>query len=209
MKKYYVVWEGHESGIYDNWEDCRRLIEGYPGARYKSFPSREAAEHAFYAAMDDFQMGGVPAKPSNTPAYSRGKEGPVLRSLAVDAACSGNPGLMEYQGVFVDSGQKAFHKGTFPMGTANIGEFLAIVHALAFLKQKNSHLPVYSDSKIAISWVAQGVAKTKLEHNQQTANLYTIIKRAEKWLEANQWKNKILKWDTKNWGEIPADFGNK
>ncbi len=209
MKKYYVIWEGHETGIYDSWEDCRKLIEGYPKARYKSFPSRQAAENAFYGSMDDFHTGGTPVKPCGHPTYPTGKDGPILRSLAVDAACKGNPGIMEYQGVWVDSNHRAFHKGPFPMGTANIGEFLAIVHALAYLKQQNSTLPIYSDSKIAISWIAQGVAKTKLEHTHKTANLYTIIKRAEHWLKKNQWNNKILKWDTKNWGEIPADFGNK
>ena len=59
---------------------------------------------------------------------------PVLDALAVDAACSGNPGVMDYQGVYVASRTQIFHYMA-PVGTNNIGEFLAIVHGLAYLKK--------------------------------------------------------------------------
>ena len=72
---------------------------------------------------------------------------------AVDAACSGNPGPMEYQAIDLQTGARVFHFG--PMkGTNNIGEFLAIVHALALMQQKGLHdKAVYSDSYNAILWV--------------------------------------------------------
>jgi ribonuclease HI len=35
------------------------------------------------------------------------------------------------------------------------------------------------------------------------------MERAEKWLLSNEFSNEILKWETKAWGEIPADFGRK
>lgn len=129
-------------------------------------------------------------------------------ALCVDAACSGNPGPMEYRGVHIPSGRQIFHFGPV-QGTNNIGEFLAIVHALALLKQKNSAMPVYSDSRTAQIWVQKRKCKTTLKRNEQTEPLFAIIARAERWLQNNTWTNPILKWDTENWGEIPADFGRK
>ena len=40
-------------------------------------------------------------------------------------------------------------------------------------------------------------------------DLFELIDRAENWLKTNHYSNKILKWDTPLWGEIPADFGRK
>ena len=132
----------------------------------------------------------------------------VENSLAVDAACSGNPGAMEYRGVHVASRQEIFHFGPV-YGTNNIGEFLAIVHGLALLKQKGFDMPIYSDSVNAINWVKQKKCKTKLPREPKTEELFKLIERAEKWLRENTYTTKILKWETKQWGEIPADFGRK
>jgi len=130
------------------------------------------------------------------------------QALAVDAACSGNPGPMEYRGVHLPSGQQVFHFG--PMyGTNNIGEFLAIVHALALMKQKGIEMPVYSDSYNAILWVNKQQCKTKLERTEKTEELYKLIARAEKWLRENPQHAPVLKWETSQWGEVPADFGRK
>lgn len=132
----------------------------------------------------------------------------IDNSLAVDAACSGNPGPMEYRGVHIASRQEIFHFG--PMkGTNNIGEFLAIVHGLALLKNKGFDMPIYSDSANAISWVRQKKCKTKLPRTPETEELFLLIERAEKWLQGNTYTTRILKWETKEWGEIPADFGRK
>ena len=132
----------------------------------------------------------------------------IDNSLAVDAACSGNPGPMEYRGVHIASRQEVFHFGP-TKGTNNIGEFLAIVHGLALLKQKGFDMPIYSDSVNAISWVRQKKCKTKLPRTAETEELFKLIERAEKWLRENTYTTRILKWETKEWGEIPADFGRK
>ena len=132
----------------------------------------------------------------------------VANAWAVDAACSGNPGPMEYQAIDLATGAQVFHFG--PMhGTNNIGEFLAIVHGLALLKQKGFDMPIYSDSANAISWVRQKKCKTKLPRTPETEELFLLIERAEKWLWENTYTTRILKWETKEWGEIPADFGRK
>lgn len=133
----------------------------------------------------------------------------LLDAIAVDAACSGNPGPMEYRGVHIRTGQVLFKIGPMEGGTNNIGEFLAIVHALALQAKQGTCLPIYSDSVNAQGWVRQGICKTKLEENATTAPIFELIRRAETWLRTHRISVPIIKWDTKAWGEIPADFGRK
>ena len=132
-----------------------------------------------------------------------------LDSICVDAACKGNPGPLEYQGVELRSNINLFHKGPFEEGTVNIGEFLAIVHALALLQPTRPEQVIYSDSLIGISWVNQKKCKTQLTKTVANKRLFQLVARAEKWLAENEFRNPILKWETRKWGEIPADFGRK
>jgi ribonuclease HI len=134
----------------------------------------------------------------------------IADSIAVDGACSGNPGIMEYRGVDVMTGAELFHQGPFPDATNNIGEFLALVHALAFFHNtQNSHTAIYSDSRTALAWVRDRKCKTKLARTPNNERLFAIIARADAWLATHTWTNRILKWKTEEWGEIPADFGRK
>lgn len=204
-QKYYVVWEGVTPGIYHNWEDCLLQTKGYAGAKFKSFDTEEEAQRA--SASSPYEYLGKHAK-KETVKRTMFADEIMDNSLAVDAACSGNPGAMEYRGVHVASQQEIFHFG--PMqGTNNIGEFLAIVHGLALMKQKGMNLPIYTDSVNAMKWVKQKKCNTKLPRTGHTEELFQIIERAEKWLEDNTYSNPIVKWETKRWGEIPADFGRK
>jgi len=203
-KKFYVVWKGKKAGIYDTWKECEAQVKGVEGARYKSFPGKQEAERAFSAGW---------VKPAgkrvSNPMPKPGVSNPVWDSIAVDAACSGNPGVMEYRGVITRSGKQIFHKGPFPLGTNNIGEFLGIVHGLAYLKKEGIDIPVYTDSRTAIKWVKDRAVKTKLPRNNRTEPLFELVDRALAWLNANEYPNTILKWETAIWGEIPADFGRK
>lgn len=209
-KKYYVVWEGKEPGIYESWREAQAQIKNWPGARYKAFPSRAEAEAAFgghFSHHIDLKGKKKAATPAaNLEAH---RDEIIWDSIAVDAACSGNPGAMEYQGVDPRTGTRIFHM-KFPLGTNNIGEFLAIVHALALLQKEGRHdTPIYTDSRIALGWVKKGKARTTLPRDRRTEKLYQLIERAEQWLATHDYKNPILKWDTERWGEIPADFGRK
>lgn len=211
-EKFYVVWAGVTPGIYTSWTECQLQTKGYEGAKFKSFDTREEAEHAFAASPYDYikrntSAGSTPSKPSQN-ADAPYPAAVLENSLAVDAACSGNPGAMEYRGVHVASRQQVFHYGPV-YGTNNIGEFLAIVHGLALLKQKGFDMPIYSDSVNAIGWVKQKKCKTKLPRDSRTEQLFLLIERAEKWLRENTYSTPILKWETRQWGEIPADFGRK
>lgn len=222
-QKYYVVWRGNRPGIYDSWEECQAQVKGVAGAQFKSFETPELARAAYarpYSEAVEFPSRPAASKETATTdalfidenGMTAVREGvvnpPVLDSLAVDAACSGNPGVMEYQGVYVASRTQIFHFSA-PVGTNNIGEFLAIVHGLAYLKKNNLKQIIYSDSVNAINWVRRKECRTKLPLTPQTADLWALIRRAEAWLQANTYTTEIRKWDTDRWGEIPADFGRK
>lgn len=205
-KKYYVVWIGVTPGIYDNWEQASLQINGYPGAKYKSFGSISAAEEAYGAAPDDHIGKGKKSSAKKSAVAIDIPKG----TISVDAACSGNPGAMEYQGVYTDSGEPIFHQGPFNEGTNNIGEFLALVHALAMLHSQGDHAtPIYTDSRTAIAWVRNKKVKTTLKQTAANKVLFDLMDRGITWLKNHKHRNPILKWDTQNWGEIPADFGRK
>jgi ribonuclease HI len=205
-QKFYVVWRGRNTGIYNSWDDCLKQVDKFEEAQYKSFNTLEEAEKAFAGNKYHYLYSGKKEKQRT----SSGKIGnPVVPSISVDAAWNTKTKMMEYQGVFTQTGDLIFKKGPYEDATNNIGEFLAIVHALALLKQKNNPLPVYSDSATAIKWVKMKKANTKLIPTEDNAGLFEIIERAEAWLQNNTYPNAVLKWETKMWGEIPADFGRK
>ena len=207
--KYYVVWKGLTPGIYDNWAECKAQVEGQEGAKYKSFESRDDAAEAFEKGYTHYLKSVSPRKAFTRLEPEQPVGNPINKSLAVDAACSGNPGDMEYRGVYTATGQEIFHIGPLKKGTNNVGEFLALVHGLALLKQKGSPLPIYSDSRNAISWVKKKKCKTLLERVPENEIIFELIERAEKWLNENSYTTTIYKWETSVWGEIPADFGRK
>ena len=207
-KKFYVIWSGHQTGVFTSWEVCKKHIANFKNAQYKSFTSKATAEKAFKGNYKDY-IGKNTKKPILSAAALKSIEKPVTPSIAVDAACSGNPGIMEYRGVVTKTKKQLFIQGPFKKGTNNIGEFLALVHGLSYLKQQQLELPIYSDSKIAIKWVAAGQCRTNLATTKENKPLFELVKRAEKWLKNNSYQTRILKWETKVWGEIPADFGRK
>jgi len=204
-QKYYVVWKGRRTGIFTSWAECEQQVKGFVGAEYKAFGTLKEAETAFRSNYESYK-----GKPSSLGKWKEASVRPILSSICVDAACSGSPGKLEYRGVFLESGKEIFHIGPFPDATNNVGEFLAIVHALTWLLKHDKQMPVYSDSENAISWVYTGRCKTQLKHTSRNAPIFMLIKSAENWLAENELRDDaVLKWDTELWGEIPADFGRK
>jgi ribonuclease HI len=206
--KYYVVWKGKNPGVYETWEECREQIEGVPDAIYKSFRDKTIAFRAISEGWERY-IGFDERKLAFSDEQRALVGDPIANSISVDAACSGNPGVLEYRGVVTGTGREIFRQGPFQQGTVNIGEFLALVHALAYLSKKKSNIPVYSDSRTAISWVKKKKVNTKLGRNPYNKPLFQLVDRALAWLEQNPFENPVYKWETKYWGEIPADFGRK
>ena len=199
-----MVWVGAKPGVYATWPEANAQVAGYPGAKFKSFETRQQAEAAFRSGA-----GGETVARSRARSTAPRSSSILKPSLSVDAACSGNPGKMEYQGVDTETKQQIFHQ-VFELGTNNIGEFLGLVHGLSYCQAKGlTQLPIYTDSRIAMGWIAKKKCKTTLPRVAKTEKLYDLIGRGEAWLQQNRWTNPILKWETKIWGEIPADFGRK
>lgn len=203
------MWRGRLTGIFDSWDECRKQIEGYEGAQYKGYPTLELAEaahkHNYWQAVKQ----GVGSKEQGVGTLLNSQHSIQIPSLSVDAACSGNPGVMEYRGVDTATGREIFRMGPYPDGTNNVGEFLALVHGISLMQKNSCNFPIYSDSVSAIAWVRAKQCKTKLMRTERNIPLFDLIARAERWLQSNTYSNQILKWDTPNWGEIPADFGRK
>lgn len=207
-EKFYVVWYGNPAGIFGSWKECQLSIKGVSGAQYKSFPTFAEAKIAYNKEYADYK--GKNTKKKTLTKEELAKIGdPNLYSIAVDAASSGNPGKMEYRGVDTQTHKQLFHQGPFLQGTNNVGEFLALVHGIAYLKQQHSDRIIYSDSRIAMGWVKKKKCNTKLKKTTKNATLFELITRAENWLKTNSYSTTVVKWETKAWGEIPADFGRK
>ncbi len=208
-KKYYTVWKGHNTGVFETWDDCKAQIKDYKGSQYKSFATFDAAKKAYKEGPKDYIGKSKTFKSELSDVQLKKIGQPNYNSISVDAASSGNPGIMEYRGVDTKTKKQLFIQGPFEEGTNNIGEFLAIVHGLAFLKQHNSNRIIYTDSKTAISWVKKKNCNSKLERNTKNKPVFDLVDRAVKWLKENTYTTTIVKWETKAWGEIPADFGRK
>ncbi|MFZ5855925.1 MAG: viroplasmin family protein [Chloroflexota bacterium] len=202
-QKFYVVWKGKKPGIYTSWADCEAQVKGFEGAQYKGFESREAAKIAFKGNYEDFK-----SKPHAVRQWLFTPNPPMLPSLSVDAACSGSPGPLEYRGVNTETGEQVFRAGPFPGGTNNVGEFLAIVRGMEWLARNKLDWVIYSDSDTAVAWIRARKCNTKLARTASNAMLFQLIARAEESLK-NFRSFRIMKWDTKAWGENPADFGRK
>ena len=204
-EKYYVVWKGRKTGIFTSWAECEKQVKGFVAAEYKSFGSLKEAEDAFQSSYEAYK-----GKSSSLGKWKEASVQPIIPSMCVDAACSGAPGKLEYRGVDTESGKEIFHFGPFPDGTNNVGEFLAVVHALTWLAKHKKRLHIYSDSENAIAWVFTGECKTQLKHTTKNAPLFILIRSAENWLAENELDDDaVLKWETEMWGENPADFGRK
>lgn len=202
--KFYVVWQGRQTGIFRDWESCKAAVHGYPNARFQAFPSLELAELAWKAGPPPGKKQATIAQP-----WLLTPQPPQADSLVVDAACSGNPGPVEWRSVHLASGKEIFRRGPFEGGTNNLGEFLAIVEALAWLDERGLKWPVYSDSEIARQWVRLGHSQSGLLPESLSAPLRDLLHRAEAWLAAHPDHAPVLPWDTAAWGENPADFGRK
>ncbi|WP_438446622.1 ribonuclease H [Gorillibacterium sp. sgz5001074] len=215
--KYYVVWEGKKAGVYSTWAECKAQVDGYPQAKYKSYSTASEAQAALAAGWKKMWGQGGEAAASKT-AGSRGKASKAAAaaeeeidydSISVDVGTRGNPGPVEYKGVDTQTGDILFYVGPIENGTNNLGEFIAIVHALSYLKERGSAKTVYTDSRTALSWLRNKKVASNLPRNESTRKIWELTDRAVRWLETHTYPNKVRKWNTEEWGEIKADFGRK
>ncbi len=217
-RRYYVVWKGRQPGVYDNLDDAMEQVDNFPGALFKSYPTAAEAADAYRREElknDKADLGSLLLNSARMNMPAPGKPDYMqfpeidLNGWAVDASCQGNPGRMEYRGVELMTGREIFRVGPFEKSTNNIGEFLAIVHAISLMQKKGETHTIYSDSVTGMAWVRDRKIKTKLERTAANENSFKMMERALSWLNSHSFRPRILKWQTEIWGEIPADFGRK
>src|SRR5690348_8915559 len=206
-KKWYVVWNGKQPGIYNSWNQCKEQVHKYSNALFKSFATEELAQEAFKEtvgiSVEDKQ--GTERIRETVPLWNN----LIQDSIAVDGAWNTATRDMEYQGVYVKTRKSLFHAGPFRNGTNNLAEFLAIVHALIYCQEHHLNLPIYSDSKTARGWVKRKTINTTCKRCRSNEPIFELVDGSLLWLKENEYENKILKWETKLWYENPADFGRK
>ncbi|REE86511.1 ribonuclease HI [Paenibacillus taihuensis] len=218
-QKFYVVWVGRKPGVYASWAECQLQTNGFDDAKFKSYESRAEAEEAYQGGWKKnwgqgssagSSGGGSKGSPYKRKPVSAAEVGEIdYDSISVDVGTNGNPGPVEYKGVDTKTGEVIFAVGPIAKGTNNLGEFLAIVHGLAYLKKLGSNKTVYSDSVNALKWVREKAVSSTLVRDDSTAEIWLMVDRAVRWLQTNTYSNKVLKWQTKVWGEIKADYGRK
>lgn len=215
--KYYVVFRGHNPGVYDDWEEVKVQTNGFPGALYKGYATSAEAGEAYrnFTGMEDrdelIRLLGSKRKSDTESAQKSYQDNPEIDmdAWAVDASCLGNPGKMEYRGIDLKTGEVVFQVGPFEDATNNTGEYLALVHAMALMTQRGEYHNIYSDSKTALSWWRNRKIKTQLKPSSKNTKLFELLARASVWVNTHHFPNKVMKWNTERWGEIPADYGRK
>lgn len=206
-QKFYTVWKGRKPGVYDNWEECRKQTDGFEGARFRSFATKELAEQAYREDYHNY----INFTPSTDDSPAQTLNDYERNAIAVDASCTGNPGMTEFQGIDLRTGETVLKSKTYRKGTNNIGEFLAIVKCLEMIRTgmiKGNPI-IYSDSQAAIAAVKNKKLKSTLSEDEDTKEILQDLKKAEQMLKENLYETEIRKWDTQKWGETPADFGRK
>lgn len=126
--------------------------------------------------------------------------------IAVDAWCSGNPGKGGYRGVDLKT-KRVLFEWSCNYTTNNLVEFIAIGHALMWRDKYKKETIIWSDSMTALAWVKHKATKTKIDYTKAPDVRHRVavcINHLKKTKTDN-----IKKWHTKQWGEIPADFGRK
>ena len=153
-QKFYVVWQGREPGIFEKWDDCRRSVEGFPDPKYKSFETYDEAVKAFSNKSSAYiRKNKKPEEQSFKSAFTDHK--PDMNAIAVDAACSGNPGMMEYRGVDLKTKDLLFQ--VLPLVCVILSEALGLMSersdlGIENLTPKASSLGIWVMT-ISISWV--------------------------------------------------------
>lgn len=216
--KHYVVWVGKQSGVYETWKQCQEQVNGYPDAKYKSYESKAEAMSAFKEGWKShWGKGKAPSKDKPQQSTFGSKKRPSepaeqsidYDSISVDVGTRGNPGPVEYKGVDTGTGDILFYVGPIPNGTNNLGEFIAVIHGLDYLKKQGSSKTIYSDSRTALAWIRNKKIASTLTRDASTKQIWELADWALNWLKTNTYDNKIVKWNTEEWGEIKADFGRK
>lgn len=179
-KKFYVVWEGREKGIFTDWDTCKKQVEKFPGARFKSFESEQEAQAAFRGtgkstsaartvqAVDLVQSepsavaGKRPSSAKKVKTYTTNDISAMAfdTKIFTDGGCEPNPGKAgSGLAVYRDEKIDALWYGLYnPNGTNNTAELNALHQGLLIAQEelaKARSVAIFCDSQYAIQCVTE------------------------------------------------------
>jgi len=206
MAKYYVVAKGRKTGIFNTWAECEEQVKGFKSASFKSYHDLEEAKWALKNGLDIAKMLDSEVDEAYKLLEKQNIEIQPVNGICVDGACSGNPGTGEYRYVWTGGGMEIFRSKQYKNVTNNVMEFLGLVDAIKYaLKHKIS--VIYTDSVTAMVWVKKKECNTTIDNKNPISK---EINKAIEFLHSIDCKSvEIEKWDTKKYGDIPADFARK
>jgi len=156
-KKYYAIASGRKPGIYTNWPAAQAQVAGYPGAKFKGFPTRAEAEA--WMKKPTYSPSAVKNKSSTGPsiADTSPKKGEV--TIYTDGGARYNPGPGGYGIVQIYRGDRKELSGGFQLTTNNRMELMACIVALRELEHRDKPVTLYSDSSYVVNGIVKGWAK--------------------------------------------------
>ncbi|MGB1197395.1 MAG: ribonuclease H family protein [Thalassotalea sp.] len=167
-KKFYVVWKGEKTGVFDDWGTVQRLTAGRSDAQFMGFPSKAEAESAFKASytkalMNRSKNGTGSSTAKRTSSLGNAPVAPAIKAdvqIYCDGACSPNPGKSG-TGVAVYQQKKLtdLWYGLYNAnGTNNTAELNGLLASFKLAKQylaTNEHVQILSDSKYSIDSITK------------------------------------------------------
>lgn len=167
-KKFYVVWQGRQTGIFTDWETCKKQVDAFNGAKYKSFKTRDEAQAAFTgnASPSSSKTASVALKKKTSKQTVKTYTGAEITAMALDikiftdGGCDPNPGkagsgLAIYRNNVVAELWYGLYN---PSGTNNTAELNALHQALLIAEteiNKGRSVAIFCDSKYSIQCVTQ------------------------------------------------------
>lgn len=160
-KKYYVVWEGRQTGIFEDWPTAQASVAGHKGAKYKGFESRALAEEAFRQAPEKSIVAKKPSKTSRQrPAFELDQSFDI--HIFCDGGCDPNPGPAASGIIVYKSGTiQSKYLGLYHRGTNNTAELNALFEAMRLaqdLLEEGFKVQILSDSSYSVKAMTQWAA---------------------------------------------------
>ena len=156
MTNYYAVYKGHNTGIFNNWNECKKSINGYKGAIYKKFNNKHDAEHFIKNGNDnDINTNN---QHNNTVKANTINDNINIQSIIVytDGACSNNGRKNAKAGFgiyFGENDPRNLAKRIEGKQTNNAAEISAIIHTYYILENEiknGEQIIIYTDSEYSI-----------------------------------------------------------
>jgi ribonuclease HI len=201
-KKYYVVWNGRKTGVFNDWASCKKQVDQFSDAKFKSFSSKELAIAAFDDNLSVKNTKVTKAKKNNAQrkplTSSTIFKMPFDVKIFSDGASEPNPGEAG-SGVAVYENNtvvQLWYGGYEAFGTNNLAELKALYysfHVAEMELKKGKSVAIYSDStysiqcitKWASGWEKKGWKKSggEIKNLQLIQEMFVLYKKIEKSIE--------------------------